>query len=231
MSDTVTLGRRFRGPPDSGNGGYSAGIVARALGGSGCEVTLLQPPPLDVSLRLERNGDEARLLHGEQLVASAVRAELALDVAPPPGLAEARDAERRFTGLTDHIFPGCFVCGPERADGDGLRIFPGPVYGRVASTWRPGADLAEEDGSVRSEFIWAALDCPGYFAVEGRAGRALLGRMSATIHRPVRAGEPLVVTGWPIASEGRKHQVGTAVHDAVGRFIAAARSTWVTLRG
>jgi len=53
--------------------------------------------------------------------------------------------------------------------------------------------------------------------------------MSAVLHRGVRAGEPLIVTGWPIGSEGRKHQVGSALHDADGQLVAAARATWITL--
>ncbi len=230
MSETVVIHRRFRGPPDSGNGGYSAGMLARALGGSGCAVTLLKPPPLGVALRVESDGDEARLLNGDEAIASARRARLDLDVPAPPGLAEAREAERRFTGLADHIFPGCFVCGPERPVGDGLRIFPGVVDGAVASTWQPSRDLAGEDGIVRPEFIWAALDCPGYFAVQAKAGLALLGRMTAVGHVPLRAEQDAIVTGWEIASEGRKHEVGTAIHDEDGRLIAAARSTWITLR-
>lgn len=230
MSETVVIHRRFCGPPDSGNGGYSAGILARALGGSGCEVTLLKPPPLGVTLRIERDGVEARLMHGDEAIASAHRATLDLDVPSPPSLAEAREAERRFTGLADHIFPGCFVCGPERPAGDGLRIFPGIMDGAVASAWQPSRDLVGEDGTVRPEFIWAALDCPGYFAVQTKAGLALLGRMNAVRHAPLHAEREAIVTGWEIASEGRKHEVGTAIHDADGRLVAAARSTWITLR-
>ncbi len=113
-----------------------------------------------------------------------------------------------------------------------MRIFPGPMHDkahRVAATWTPDETVADEDGLVRPEFLWAALDCPGYFAAEDRAGLALLGRMSAVIHRRVHAGEPLVVTGWPIDSEGRKHRVGSALHDADGKLVAAAKATWITL--
>ena len=63
----------------------------------------------------------------------------------------------------------------------------------------------------------------------GEVGLALLGRMSATIRRPVRTGERLIVTGWRIESEGRKHRVGSALHDAEGNLVAAATATWITL--
>jgi hypothetical protein len=144
-------------------------------------------------------------------------------------VADARDAQQRYVGHRRHRFPSCFVCGPDREPGDGLAIYPGDVGGQVAATWTPGADLAGEEGKVRREFLWAALDCPGYFAVEEAAGLALLGRMSARVERDVPAGEPLMVTGWPIASEGRKHHVGTALHDAGGALVACARSTWITI--
>ena len=229
---TIRIERRFRGPPTTGNGGYVAGIVAAALGGSNCTVTLKSPPPLDQDLTLKTQDTSASLSLDDEIVVTASREHVDIDVPPPPTLAEAAEAEPRFTGHSHHIFPGCFVCGPEREAGDGMRIFPGALHdraGRVAATWNPDESVTGDDGLVRPEFLWAALDCPGYFAVEDKAGLALLGRMSAVIHRSVRAGEPLVVTGWPIASEGRKHRVGSALHDADGEVVAAATATWITL--
>lgn len=230
---TVRIERRFRGPPTTGNGGYVAGLVAAALGGSNCTVTLKAPPSLDRDLTLTTGDAVATLSENDSVVVTAASEAVEVDVPAPPSLQEAREAEPRFTGLSRHIFPGCFVCGPERGAGDGMRIFPGPVGGpakQVAATWSPDESLAGDDGLVRPEFLWAALDCPGYFAAEDKAGLALLGRMSATIHRPVRAGEELVVTGWPIASEGRKHRVGSALHDSNSELVAAATATWITLK-
>ena len=230
---TVRIERRFRGPPETGNGGYVAGLVAASLGGSNCTVTLKAPPPLESDLTLETDGAAAILFEGDAVVVSASREALEIDVpSPPPTLAEAQDAEPRFNGFSHHIFPGCFVCGPDREGGDGMRIFPGALHDgahRVAATWTPDETVTGDDGIVRPEFLWAALDCPGYFAAEDAAGVALLGKMSAVLHRSVRAGEPLVVTGWPIESEGRKHRVGSALHNADGELVAAATATWITL--
>jgi hypothetical protein len=230
---TVRIDERFHGPPDSGNGGYVCGLVAGALGGSGCTVTLHKPPPLGRELELTATPSGAELRDGTDLVASAIVEEAALSDEPaPPTLAAARAAEPHFVGHQHHRFPSCFVCGPERGPGEGLSIFAGPVdQARVAASWTPGADLADEDGRVRREFLWAAMDCPGYFAVEQAAGLALLGRMNAVILEDARAAEALVVTGWAIASEGRKHQVGTALHRPGGELVATARATWITLRG
>ena len=230
---TIRIERRFRGPPLTGNGGYVAGLVAAALGGSNCTVTLKSPPPLDRDLTLTTKDAVATLSADDSVVVTAAREPVEVEVPPPPSLATAEEAEPRFTGLSHHIFPGCFVCGPERQEGDGMRIFPGPVGDsarQVAATWEPDESLTDDNRLVRPEFLWAALDCPGYFAAEEQAGPALLGRMAATIHRPVSAGERLIVTGWPIDSEGRKHRVGSALHDSEGNLVAAATATWITIK-
>lgn len=231
MDDPVIrIDPRFRGPPESGNGGYSAGRLAEALGGSDVEVMLRLPPPLGRDLRIERDAEGARLLDGDSLIATAVPRPLDLDVPQPPDLEAAIGAEGRYAGFHDHVFPGCFVCGPERAAGDALRIFPGPTGNdRVAAHWVPDESLADRDGRVRTEFLWAALDCPGYFATKRKAGPAVLGRIAARIDRRPQVGETLIVTGWPIAHDGRKHHVGTALHDIEGRRIAAARATWISI--
>lgn len=229
---TVRIERRFRGPPTTGNGGYVAGLVAAALGGSDCTVTLKAPPPLDRDLTLTTEDPIASLAEDDSIVVTASREKVDIQVPSPPTLAEAKDAEPRFSGHSHHIFPGCFVCGPERESGDGMRIFPGQLHDsehRVAATWTPDETMADANGHVRPEFLWAALDCPGYFATEDAAGLALLGKMSAVVHRTAPVGEPLIVTGWPIESEGRKHRVGSALHNADGELVAAASATWITL--
>lgn len=229
----VRIDRRFCGPPDSGNGGYVAGLLAKALGGSDVEVTLRAPPPLGVELDLTAQGDEAELLHGEALIGSARRTAVTVNVPPPPCIADAGAAEARFAGLRHHLFPGCFVCGPERTAGEGLRIFAGRIEpdGAVAATWAPAADLADGEAKVAIEYLWAALDCPGYFAVREAARLALLGRIGGVVHRRPAIGERLIVTGWPIDRDGRKHRVGTALHDTQGRLVAAANATWISLKG
>ena len=229
MTATIRIDSRFRGPPGSGNGGYVAGLVARAAGGSDCEVTLLQPPPLDRDLAVTQDGSAVSVSDGGAVVASASPATVELQPPPPPPLDEAAAASRRFTGFTRHIFPGCFVCGPERGEGDGLRIFPGELRdGIVAAPWTPSPDLCGADGTVRPEFVWAALDCPGYFAVQSNAGPAVLGRLAVRIVETARCGEPLIVLGWPIESSGRKHRAGTALY-AAGALKAVALATWISI--
>jgi hypothetical protein len=188
---------------------------------------------LDVELRLEEECPDVQLFAGDTLIASASSAKLNIEVPRPPDLPAAREAESRFTGYRHHVFPGCFVCGPERAAGDGLRIFPGQVYPagekQVAAHWRPDHSLCGENGFVRPEFVWAALDCPGYFAVQDRSGPAVLGRLGAVLHRDIAADAPVIVTAWHSESEGRKHMAGSALHDASGRLCASAFATWVSI--
>jgi hypothetical protein len=222
--------RRFRGPPDSGNGGYFAGLLAKALGGSDIAVTLKRPAPLDEDLNLDVEGQGATLSHSGQLLATAEPFRVDLDVPVPPSPDEAKAAVHGFDA-TVHIYPGCFVCGPERQKGDGWRIFPGPIgAGRVAAAWTPPAEFADDQGFIKPEFVWAALDCPGYFAVREEAGLALLGRMAVAIQRPVPAEKPLVIQAWSRGSEGRKHRAGTALHMADGTLLAAAEQVWVSLK-
>ena len=228
----MRIARRFRGPPDSGNGGYVAGMLARELGSSNVLVTLHHPPPLERDLDLGGDGVTAWLKDGEAVIATAEKHMLAIETSSPPSLSEAEVAESGYTGFRTHAFPGCFVCGPERSPGDGLRTFAGASgAGQVAAVWHPDESLLDSSGAVRPQFVWAALDCPGYWAVAAKAGIAVLGRFAAIIHADPFPCEPHVVTGWPIRSDGRKHLAGTAIYDGRGQLLAAAEATWITLKG
>ena len=82
---------RFRGPPRSGNGGYTCGRLARRLQGT-VAVRLKAPPPLNAELRLESTGDEARLFHESTLIAEAKRSQLNLQAPPCASFEEAEQA-------------------------------------------------------------------------------------------------------------------------------------------
>ena len=229
--DVVTLPGRFNGPPRSGNGGYVCGRLARYVAGA-ASVRLRVPPPLDRELRVEAGGDEARLFDGETLVAQARRADF--DLAPPaaPSFADAAAASKTYAAFARHPLPHCFVCGLARAEGDGLRIFPGPIGedGVLAASWVPDASLDDGSGRVASEFLWAALDCPGAFAVMRDPDQPIiLGEMSARIDAGLAIGEPCVVAAWPLGGEGRKLFAGTALYSASGGPIAVARATWIEI--
>ena len=230
----LTIDRRFCGPPESGNGGYVCGLVA-GLADRTVTVRLLMPPPLQTPLQVVRREDGTiEVMHGESVVVRAYPAELNLEAPPaPPTHIEAVAASRHCPGFVAHPFPTCFVCGPQRARGDGLRIFPGPLAGRdgiVAAPWVPDASLDRGDGKVRPEFMWAALDCPGFFAVNPHVKPMLLGEFTAHEDRCVHVGESCTVVGWKIGSSGRKHEAGTALFDDDGELCGKARALWIEPR-
>lgn len=229
-SELLVISSRFCGPPKSGNGGYVCGRVAAHLPGS-ASVRLKAPPPLETELRIEASESEARLMHGPNVIAEAKAA--ALDLTPPvaPSFAEAEEAAKSYTGFARHVFPRCFVCGPQRASGDGLRIFPGSTTSQsmVASPWVPDPSLGNGSNMVRTEFLWAAVDCTSGFAVlpvpEGKA--IVLGELCVRIDGGVTAGEKCVVIGWPLQIDGRKRSAGSAVFASSGRPVAVGRATWI----
>ncbi len=120
------------------------------------------------------------LYDGEVLIAQAQAAEVTGDV-PRATVEQAQEAQSRYTGFVRHPFPRCFTCGPERAPGDGLPIFPGPVGddGVVATVWEPDPAFADAAGAVDPVTLWAALDCPSGIAVIAKSDRP------AVLCRPV----------------------------------------------
>lgn len=224
----VVIEPRFNGPPGSANGGYACGIVARLLGEPVAEVTLRAPPPLGRALRVVREEGRVALHDGDVLVAEGVPAELELDAPAPVAPEVARRASAGYPGFEEHAFPTCFVCGPRRSQQDGLAIYAGPVAdlpGLVAAPWTPSHEVSRE-------LVWAALDCPGAFAVGHGSGRGemVLGRLAARVTRTPASGEECVVLGWPLGEDGRKLFAGTAIHTADGELLAAARATWIEPR-
>ena len=224
-----SIARRFRGPPRSGNGGYVAGSLARHLAGA-VAVRIKAPPPLETGLSIEVGDGHARLLHQSAVIAEARTAQIALQPPPAPSFTSAEEAAKSFGGFDRHPLPECFVCGPRREAGDALRIFPGEQGDLLLAPWIPHTSLADASGKVVSEFLWAALDCPGGFAVMKPGGKLIvLGELCARIDGSVRPGERCVVAGWEIGREGRKRHAGTAVYSADGEPVAVARATWIEL--
>jgi hypothetical protein len=227
MDTSIVIESRYNGPPQSGNGGYSAGRFAVASGVTQpVEVTLRRPPPLDVALSLSTEDDAVRLVEpGGELVAEARSATLAAgEVVAPVGWDEAVAVSAGYPGFTNHPFPTCFVCGPQRAEGDGLRLFPGRLPdGRTATPFRVPAT------QLTPELVWAALDCPGGWAVplEGRA--YVLGRIAARVDDLAQAGQHCVVMGAMTGEQGRKAFTLTTLYGPDGTVLAAARATWVAI--
>jgi hypothetical protein len=252
---SIQISNRFCGPPQSGNGGYVAGRLAAYVEAPAVGVRLRVPPVLEAELVVRVSEERASLYDGAALIAEARPVEFTIEPPAAPSFDEAVEAAKRFRGFDEHVFPGCFVCGPERATEDGLRIFPGLTdqAGLFAAPWVPHASLlpdlppdlpptasfashdplASGDGGVVGsdtipiEFLWAALDCPGAFAFPQPEGKViLLGEMQAAISGSVSADEPCVLASWEIEAKGRKHLSGSALYGEAGDCRGVALGVW-----
>lgn len=235
MAETLTFPARFNGPPGTANGGYACGRVAGLLGGEVASVSLRVPPPLERPLEVMREAERVELRDGDTTVAEGRPDELLLDtpdaVTPDRAAAASREGRERWTA--DHPFPGCVVCGPQREAGDGMRVFPGPLRdGVYAADWTPDESLGDGEGFVRSECVWAALDCPTSAPVAnfGEGPPMVLARLTARLDCPVLVGEPHALVSWPLEVEGRKRQGACALFDSEGRLLCASRALWIELR-
>jgi hypothetical protein len=229
---TIRIARRFCGPENSSNGGYFAGLVAR-LASETLAVRLVMPPPLETDLDIVEGPDGAiEVRNGETLVGEARPSKLNLELPSAPTYLEAVEASRRYTGFKAHRFPTCFTCGTKRVRGDGMRIFAGAIPERaiVAAPWVPDTSLDQGDGKVRPEFMSAALDCPGYYAITSEDKMMLLGELTVHLDRLVHVDESCTVMGWKLGSNGRKHEAGTAIFDEDGEVCGRGRAVWIELR-
>ena len=254
----VIVPSRFCGPPSSGNGGWSAGALA-VHAGHACPddharpwpavtVSLQAPPPLDVPLAVARtdDGGVTAAYDGRALLTARCTHESVTDVEPVrPD--EARAAAPTFAGLRSHPFPTCFSCGTGRAEGDGLRIFPGRVSDatdepgevprpRVAAVWTPDATVAEDFHAYADEqprasvpVTWAALDCVGGWAGDLEERLMVLARMTARLDSLPVIGEEHVVVGMGRGRDGRKAWTSSTLYDADGRVVGSAEHLWIAV--
>jgi hypothetical protein len=259
MSDLpdVLVPARFCGPPSSGNGGWSAGAIAvraaeacpeeHSLPRPAVTVSLQAPPPLDVPLSVTTTDDGGVVAtYDGQRVLSARCSHDAITDVEPVRPDEARVAMSSFVGLAGHPFPTCFACGTGRAEGDGLRIFPGRVTDatdgpgeeprpRVAATWTPDPGLAGDDpgpdGQPRATVpvTWAALDCVGGWAGDLEERLMVLARMTARLDSLPVVGEEHVVVGMGRGREGRKAWTSSTLYDADGRVVGSAEHLWIAV--
>lgn len=194
-------------------------------------VRLRTPPPLDTALRIEVDADGvARACLEDTVVAEARLASEVLEPVPPVPYEAAVFAASRYAGLRKHPFPECVVCGPHRAPGDGLRLFPGRTLpGHTAAAWAPEDTVSDGAGRIPREIVWAALDCPGGWAADIEGRPMVLGTITARIDDTPAVGEQCVVTGRLRATSGRRAATGTSLYDSDGRALAHADASWVEI--
>ena len=59
--EDIVIPRYFRGPPETSNGGYAAGLAAEPLAGPAI-AKLFKPPPIDVPLHVRRAENRVEIL-------------------------------------------------------------------------------------------------------------------------------------------------------------------------
>jgi hypothetical protein len=233
MSEVV-VEKRFRGPPNQGNGGYVAGIIGREFKGPATAM-IRAPVPLDTPLTIEKREDgDVAVMNGETMVlfGKAASADDLPDVPTPPSLEEARAAGARSPVLEQPIHPPCFSCSTLREEGDGLRVSNGQIEGREpgvsACIWTPHINFVGPDGQIPIEVIWAALDCSGSIAWKIKGSPVgLLGTMTGEVIGRPKVGEPHIVMAWPLENEGRRFFAGVALFTADGKLLARGRQIWI----
>ncbi len=236
MPGPVIIPTRFCGPPDRGNGGVTAGLLAAHIDGA-AEITLRRPSPLATPMLVVEGPAGVVLRDGDDVVAEG--AAMTLDVDAPAALSVAAASEAAAASPVVvhpdwHPFPTCFVCGPDRAVGDGLRVLPGRVTSRplFAAPVAFPADLAGSNGEVPAELLWAALDCPSSFVMYMDGTRPttayVLGRIAARIDRQPSIDATLVALSWPLGLDGRKLFAASALYER-DELVAVARTTWISV--
>ena len=237
LHDSILIERRFCGPPGSANGGYAAGRLAAALG-EGIEhpvqVRLHGPPPLDVPLAVNKQAtDTVQLTNRGELVATATWTS---SEPPPFAPASLRQAELASQPLDpdQHPFPRCFVCGPLREHGDGLRIFPGPIphTDTFAAVWTPDQNLSSSGNQMPSEFVWAALDCASgvpLLLIDPNSRRCVLATITVRLRASPGVAGPHILTSKVTGMEGRKRFSQAMLSTADGAIYAIGSAIWIEL--
>ena len=235
---TLVIPRRFNGPPQSGNGGWTAGALAQHLPGDDLGVTvtvrLHLPPPLMVPLTVDDppGGAGPRVVLADdagRTVAEAIVSETDLTPTPAVDVARAAAAEAGYPGRRRHPFPECFVCGPLRRPDDGLHLFPGPVSEVVGASGAPVVAAAWTPYQSDSAIAWAALDCPGGWSSDMLGRPSVLGTMTARIDRLPETADRYVVVGENRGTEGRKTFTAASLFGEDGTLVATAEHVWITV--
>ena len=242
MKDVIVK-NQFRGPPQSGNGGYVGGLFSKCIDTSGngnVEVTLRSPIPLDTKLQVNQLDDgSATITKGETLIAQIKSIDWEMDIPAPPEWSEVEAVAKQSLAFTPNIndllegrtgfHPICFCCGVEHDSG--LQVCVAPIGDQVAAIWKTKEEWGLSDGLIPAEYLWTAMDCPGQFAYMDKGIRTgMLGRITAEVFERPKAGDELLVTAWTIQIEGKKHFAGAAIFDQQGNLFSKAKTVWIGRR-
>ncbi|MEI1279599.1 hypothetical protein V6Z05_14820 [Leptospira venezuelensis] len=242
--DNIIMSQRFCGPPKTGNGGFTAGILVEAAKTNRAEIRLLNPTPVEKSIILESENGQRAAIYDDSKKILATLQSISVEDFPKyklpvvPDLEEAKRISAFYPGFTTHPFPTCFVCGPKREVKDGMRIFVGPAPEQIGfenlmvGYWMPDDTVESENGIVRDAAVWGALDCPGGFAaVLGEPQLIVLSKIRGQILEHPKIGEDYIVISWRLQKMSRAFKVMTAIFKSDSKKLAAiAEALWLAPR-
>ena len=214
-SAVVTIARRFVGPPSSGNGGYTAGLLAEHVHTAPDQpvtVTLRRPPPLETPLRVVPPSGSGLadaltlLLDGDAVVAEAEPGEFAAAAVEPVTPAAAHAAESSYEGLRKPPVPHLLRVRHRPGDGRRATARARPARHRAdrAVSGHPMPAWSTPPVAIPDHFVWAALDCPSAWTSDLETRPVVLGRLTARCDSPVSVGTPYVVVARLLSEQGRK---------------------------
>lgn len=230
---TFTISPAYQGITGIAHGGYVAGLLAREIPGT-AKVTLRLPPPLDTPLSVSPVNSVVGLVDPAGRTIMDAEAATLSEVRLPVATIDAARARPPHPRFADHPYPDCFVCGSARNDGLGLRISAPDEEGVGLGVWRPSGSLLGDEGTVGSEFLWAAMDCLTVWSFADRWEEpewwpAVTGQIAVEQVAPAQADESHVVAGRLVDRQGRRVVVEGAITAANGELCARGRAVWVVI--
>ncbi|MBM9499067.1 hypothetical protein JWG44_02210 [Leptospira sp. 201903071] len=240
--ESIEINEKYCGPPMSGNGGYIAGITANQIQNEAAVIKIKAPGPLNESLYYSRDpiSKGIKLLSKETNLVIAEAKEDSDFFMDFPELNSStlegiQNPEEEYLGFQKHPFPTCFVCGPKRNHEDGMRIFSAKIKDQDGFThlhgafWNPWKDLSDLDGKIRNEIVWAALDCPGGFAVSYvDPTMIVLVKLRGRLLESIFAELPYAILSWEIGRNRRQRIAGTAIYRVEDRkCVAYSEALWM----
>jgi PAS domain-containing protein len=176
---SITIGKRFRGPPNSGNGGYVCGLLAGHIDGRSAEITLRAPPPLARPLNIVPGAHGAMdLRDGDRILATGRSAQIEVSEIPTASSAAMRrrrvetirgvtsSASKEEDGTVKHV------------DADIFPVFS--ATGELAEIIAAAVDVTERrraEKALRRGEVWLAqaqrLSHTGTWVMNGTTRRFL----------------------------------------------------------
>lgn len=234
-SPLIRLTSWFQGPTGSGQGGWTAHRLARAIG-EPVTVAIKRPIPLEVDMAITAIDDSWHLIdpsEPDQPVLIATRWTPEFASTESVSVADAADARTRFPLHDDHPVPVCFSCGEKP---DSMHVHSGALPdGRWATDWTVPDWAVAGDGTVDEGALWAAIDCAQAWYAGNAGGRrhSVTVQLAVQVVAPLAAGATYSLVSWngtyPPEWDGRKRGAGGAVFASDGTCVARSSSFWIAI--